>query len=295
MPRARLGDIELEYEILGRSDGEPLLLVGGLGSQLISWDDEFCKELVDRRYRVIRFDNRDSGLSSGFDDRGVPDLLGLILGGAAAPYLLGDMAADAAALLHALGVQRTHVVGLSLGGMIAQLLAIDHPRLIASVVAAMSGPPGRPASLPEPQVIDALLRPPGADFEERVDAAVELRRVLAGSADGFDDSLARRRAESQLRRAYRPAGTMRQAAAVLATPNRLRDLGQIHAPTMFVHGRLDPLVPFASAEAAARAIRGASLIEMPALGHDLPAAAAMDMIEQMEDFHRKVTQAITRR
>lgn len=295
MPRARAGDVELEYETLGSPDGEPLLLIGGLGSQLISWDDEFCDELVDRRYFVIRYDNRDSGLSTGFDDRGVPDLLGLILGGAAAPYLLDDMAADAACLLGALGIRRSHVVGLSLGGMVAQLLALEQPRLVASVVAAMSGPPGRPAALPEPQVIDVLLRPPGSDFDERLDAAVELRRALAGGGVGFDDSLARRRAEAQLRRAYRPAGTMRQAAAVLASPNRLRDLGQIRAPAMFVHGRLDPLVPFASAEAAARAIRGARLIEMPGLGHDLPPAAAMELIEQMEDFHRKLPQPITRR
>jgi pimeloyl-ACP methyl ester carboxylesterase len=235
---------------------------------------------------VVRYDNRDSGLSTALDARGVPDLLGLVLGDGRAPYLVDDMARDAAGLLAHLGLQRVHVLGLSLGGMVGQLLALQHPKLVSSLVAALSGPAGRPASLPEPQVIDVLLRPPAATFDERVDAAVELRRVLAANDEAFDSGLARRRAASQIARAYRPAGTMRQAAAVLATPNRLAELHRLRIPVLFVHGDRDPLIPVASAKAAARVVRGAQLLTLPDVGHDLPPAAALDLVQRMEALHR---------
>jgi pimeloyl-ACP methyl ester carboxylesterase len=284
VPRARVSEqVELEYEVMGR--GTPLLLVGGLGAQLISWDDRFCELLAGRVYQVIRFDNRDAGLSTALDECGVPDLLGLLLEVGAAPYLLDDMAEDALALMDHLEIERAHVLGLSLGGMVAQLLALRHPHRVISVVAALSGPPGRPAHLPAPDVVEALLRRPSIDFEDRVADAVELRRALAGNGAGFDAQDARRRASAQIARSYRPAGTMRQAAAVLGTPNRLKDLGRITVPTMVVHGELDPLVPFASARAAAAAIPGATFIGVSRLGHDLPASVALELIERIADFH----------
>ena len=287
MPRAQVSArIEIEYEVAG--GGRPLLLVGGLGSQLISWDDRFCDLLVGRGYSVIRYDNRDAGLSTCLDELGVPDLLGLLVGGASAPYVLDDMAADAIGLLDHLGVERAHVVGLSLGGMIAQMLALQHPERVASVVAALSGPPGRPAKMPAPPVVEALLHRPGTTFDERVDDAVRLRRALSGGGDGFDQDDARRRAEAQITRAHRPGGTMRQAAAVLSTPNRLKDLHHIAVPAMVVHGELDPLVPFASAKAAAEAIPNASFIGVPGLGHDLPPGVALDLLERIADFHSEL-------
>lgn len=293
MPRASVGPIELEYEVLGRDGGEPLLLIGGLGSQLISWDDEFCDELVRRGYRIVRYDNRDSGLSTDVAAAGVPDLLGLIVGGAAAPYLLDDLAGDAIGLLDHLEIRRAHVLGLSLGGMIGQLLALDHPERVTSLVAAFSGPPGRPASMPAPQVVQALLRPPANGFDERVNGAVELRRVLAGPGDGFDGEQARRRATAQISRAYRPEGTMRQAAAALASPNRLDDLHRIQVPAMLIHGELDPLIPFASAAVAARAIPGARFVPLRGLGHDMPPAIALDVIERIAEFHRSLTPSLS--
>jgi pimeloyl-ACP methyl ester carboxylesterase len=283
VPQANLSDIAIEYKILGK--GEPLLLVGGLGSQLISWDDAFCNVLVRSGYQVVRYDNRDSGLSTILEDRGVPDLLGLLLGVGTAPYLLDDMARDALALLDHLHIAAAHVVGLSMGGMIAQLLAMRHPERVASVVAALSGPPGKPSGVPAPAVVAALLRPPSAVFEDRVSDAVELRRALAGGGDGFDEVQAWRRAAAQIERAHHPAGTMRQAAAVLASPNMLTSLHQLRVPAMIVHGELDPLVPYASAEAAARAIPNALFVGIPNLGHDLPQDVAVDLIERIKEFH----------
>lgn len=285
MPRALVGQIELEYEVLGDARATPLLLIGGLGSQLISWDDSFCQVLVERGYQVIRFDNRDSGLSTILDERGAPDLLGLLLGAATGPYRLDEMVDDTAGLLDRLEIPQAHVMGLSLGGMIAQLLALRSPGRLASVVAALSGPPGRPSAMPAQDVVEALLHPPGSSFEERVTNAIALRRALAGGGAGFTEAGVRQRAAAQISRAYHPAGTMRQAAAVLATPNRLDELAGVTAPTMVVHGELDPLIPFASALAAAEAIPGATFLGIPGLGHDLPAPVALDLIERITDFH----------
>ena len=279
-----MGEIEIEFE--KRGDGAPLLLIGGLGSQLISWDDRFCDELVARGYAVIRYDNRDAGLSSSLDERGVPDLLGLLLNGGVAPYRLEEMTADAIGVLDHIGVRRAHVLGLSLGGMIAQLLALHHPDRVISLVAALSGPPGRPAAMPSAAVVEALLTPPARDFNGRVAQAVELRRALAGGGAGFDARGARTRASAQIRRSHRPAGTMRQAAAVLATPNHLGRLGEIGVPAMIVHGELDPLVPFASGEAAAAAIPGAEFVALAGLGHDLPPAVAFHLLDRITEFHR---------
>ena len=292
MPRANLGDIAIEYETLGQ--GDPLLLIGGLGAQLISWDDAFCERLAARGYQVIRYDNRDSGLSTILEERGVPDLLGLLLGSGSAPYLLDDMAYDALGLLDHLGIERAHVIGLSLGGMVAQLLALRHPDRVVTAVAALSGPPGRPSASPAPQVVESLLRTPGATFEQRVNDAVELRRALAGDGEGFDEPLARTRAIAQLERAHHPAGTMRQAAAVLASPNMLTALHAIRVPAMIVHGELDPLVPYSSAEAAARAIPHSLFVGVPRLGHDLPLAVALGLIDRITEFHASTRHRLNR-
>lgn len=290
MPRARVGEVELEYEVLGPPGGRPLLLIGGLGSQLVSWDDEFCGELVRRGYTIIRYDNRDSGLSTSLDVYGVPDLLGLLTGTASPPYTLDDMTADAAGLLQVIGLGPVHVLGLSLGGMIGQLLALSHPEMVISLVAALSGPAGRPTDLPAPEVVDALLRPPAETFGDRVQAAVELRRALAAH-DEFNGAQALRRAELQIKRAYNPAGTMRQAAAVLGTANRLAELKRVRVPTMLVHGELDPLISLASAEQAASTILRARLFVLRGIGHDLPPAAAMGLVDRLEQFHSTLTAA----
>ena len=284
MPRARLDSwIEIEYDVIG--EGPPLLLIGGLGSQLISWDDRFCELIALRGYTVIRYDNRDSGLSTILDERGIPDLLGLLVGIGSAPYLLDDMARDAVGLLDHLAIDHAHVLGLSLGGMIGQLIALTHPERIISLVAALSGPAGRPSDVPAPELIDALLQPPGKDFEQRVTRAVELRRALAGGGENFDAQEAARRARAQISRAYHPAGTMRQAAAVLGTHNHFAELARIRVPTMFVHGEMDPLVPFASAREAAGVVPDAEFVGIAGLGHDLPPDVAFELIQRVHEFH----------
>lgn len=276
--------MELEYELVGPKTGSPVLLIGGLGAQLVSWDDAFCDLLASRGCLVVRYDNRDSGLSTDLDDLGVPDLLGILLGGGRPPYTLDDLAADAIGLLDHLGLRRVHLVGLSMGGMIAQLVALEHPERVSTLVALLSGPPGRPAALPTPAVVEALLRPAGDTFEERVEAAVELRRVLAAGGTAFTVEDARARALIQIARAHRPAGTMRQAAAVLGTPSRLGDLARLRVPTMLVHGELDPLVAFDTARAAAAVIPGARFVPLSGVGHDLPEGVAVEILEEVLAF-----------
>lgn len=288
MPRASVGAVDLEYEVVGDRHATPVLLIGGLGSQLISWDDEICALLATHGYCVIRYDNRDSGLSTALDEHGVPDLLGLALGGGSAPYDLGDLAADGVGLLDHLAIRRAHVIGLSMGGMVAQVLALDYPERVISVVGLLSGPPGRPAELPSEAVIRALLRVPSDSFEGRVAAAVELRRALAGPGARFDEREAAQRAARQIDRAHNPTGTMRQAAAVLATRNRLADLPGLTRPVLLVHGENDPLVPFAAAQEAAQAIPGARFVGLPGLGHDLPAAVALQVLERIVEFHAEL-------
>jgi pimeloyl-ACP methyl ester carboxylesterase len=169
--------------------------------------------------------------------------------------------------------------------MIAQLIALEHPERVTSMVAAMSGPAGRPQQLPAPPVVEALLQPPGVDFEQRVQRAVMLRQALAGEGAGFDIEDAERRARAQITRAYNPAGAVRQAAAVLGTPNHLAELSRMRVPAMVIHGELDPLVPFASAKAAADAMPDAVFVGISDLGHDLPAIVALELIERVGDFH----------
>lgn len=282
-----MGGVELEYEVSGPRSGVPLLLIGGLGSQLVSWDDEFCALLVARGYRVVRFDNRDSGLSTMLDEAGAPDLLGILVGGSAPPYTLDDLAADAVGLLDALGLESAHVVGISMGGMVAQLMALANPGRVRTVVALLSGPPGRPAELPDPAVVDALLRPPAPGFDGRVAAAVELRRVLANGGIGFDPEQARLRARAQLARASSGDGALRQAAAVLGTPNRLADLERLRVPVLVAHGDLDPLIRCSAAAAAAAAIPAGTFLHLAGVGHDLPASVALDLLDRMSAFHEE--------
>jgi pimeloyl-ACP methyl ester carboxylesterase len=156
---------------------------------------------------------------------------------------------------------------------------------VTSLVAALSGPPGRPSELPAPPVIEALLGPPGTTFEERVQRAVELRQALAGDGADFDASAARRRAQAQILRAWRPAGTLRQAAAVIATPNRLSELAGISVPVLVIHGERDPLFSFESARTAANTIPNAHFIGVPGLGHDLPPGVAIELIPKLAAFH----------
>jgi pimeloyl-ACP methyl ester carboxylesterase len=253
-----------------------VLLVMGLGMQLVAWPPAFVQSLVDAGYRVVRFDNRDVGLSAGFEHLGVPNLLWESLKhrigfAVRAPYDLKAMAADAIGVLDALGIQRAHVVGVSMGGMIAQRVALAVPERVLSLTSIMSSSGARFLPGPRPQVLQALLRRPGGTSEQAiVDHYVKLFRVIGSPGFPLDEAELRERILRGVRRNFNPTGTARQMAAVAADTERADELARITAPTLVVHGTDDPLVPFACGQDTARRIPGARLVPVPGMGHDLP-------------------------
>jgi pimeloyl-ACP methyl ester carboxylesterase len=268
---AQIGAVELCYETLGPDDASPLLLVMGLGSQMIFWDDEFCAMLVDAGYRVIRFDNRDNGRSTIFRDAPPPTLRQLALrDGRASPYRLEDFADDAAGLLDHLGIDRAPIVGASMGGMIAQLLAINHPERVSSLVSIMSSTGSRRVGNPRPAMVRLLLRRPAGDRDGSIADTVATLQAIGSRTYPPDPARLRSLAERSYDRGYHPAGTARQLAAINSTSNRTRRLRALRIPTTVIHGTQDPLIAPSGGRATARAIRGSSLLILAGMGHDLP-------------------------
>ncbi len=279
MPQAEANGIRIEYEIFGDPADPPLLLVMGLGAQLIHWPEEFCRALAARGLRVIRFDNRDAGLSGKCDDRGTPNLaeiLPALMRGVAVrtPYTIADMADDAAGLLTTLGIEKAHVCGASMGGMIAQILAVRHPARVLSLVSIYSttGNPALPR--PRPEVLQALMTPAPAERAACIAHTVALMRQFAGSGLPFDEPHHRRLAARAYDRAFYPQGTLRQMAAIMVQGNRRPALAAVAAPTLVVHGDEDPLVPLEAGRDTAAAIPGAELMVIAGMGHELPAMNA---------------------
>jgi pimeloyl-ACP methyl ester carboxylesterase len=275
MPRARANGIEIEYESFG-SPGDPtLLLVMGLGAQMILWPEEFCADLASRGLRVVRFDNRDVGRSTWLDDAGMPDVAGA-LGAAlqgrpiAAPYLLRDMASDAVGLLDALEVDAAHVVGASMGGMIAQTLAIEHPTRVRTLTSIMSttGHPGLPPARPE--AMSVLLTPAPSERAAAIEHGVRVWRTIGSPGFPFDESEVRQRAALAFDRGVNPPGVARQLVAILASGSRRDALRGVRAPTLVIHGAADPLVPLEGGRDTAQSVPGAELLEFEGMGHDLP-------------------------
>ncbi|WP_250008901.1 alpha/beta fold hydrolase [Actinoplanes sp. M2I2] len=273
MPDVRANGIDLSYETTGDPDDPALLLVMGLGAQLIDWPAGFVDGLSARGFHVIRFDNRDAGLSTWFDELGAPDIQA-ILGGdpSTVPYLLSDLAADTAGLIKELGLERAHVVGASMGGMIAQQLTIDHPDLVASLCSIMSTTGERKVGRATPAAMAALSRPPAATRDEIIAGAMITSRVLGSPAYPADEEETRRRATAKFDRGFHPAGTQRQYAAILASPDRTPGLAAVTVPTLVVHGEADPLIDVSGGRATAAAVPGAELLVIPGMGHDLPQA-----------------------
>jgi pimeloyl-ACP methyl ester carboxylesterase len=282
MPQAKANDISLEYESFGSKSSETILLIQGMSAQLIHWPLELCHELVARGYRVIRFDNRDAGLSTKFHEAGVPNLMARFgFKAAAPPYTLRDMALDAIGLLDALDIPSAHIVGASMGGMIAQRIAADHPTRTRSLTSIMSTsgaadlPPSRPAA------IAALMAPypPSGDREALVARLVKVRRAIASPAYPMSDDEMRRLAVQSLDRSYCPDGAARQMAAALAAGDRRSSLARITAPTVVLHGQDDPLVPVECGIDTARHIPGAELRIVPGMGHDFPLGLVRTMAD----------------
>jgi pimeloyl-ACP methyl ester carboxylesterase len=280
VPTVRSNDIELEYETLGDPDDPALLLIMGLGAQLIDWPDEFCAQLAANGFHVIRFDNRDAGRSTGFDALGIPDVPAILRGALdKAPYLLADLAADTAGLLDALGVERAHIVGVSMGGMIAQQFTLDHPDRVLSLASIMSTTGNRRVGRPTAEAAAALGRPPAANRAEEIAGAVASARVVSSTGFEVTDEERLRRATAKYDRAYRPLGTARQYAAIIASPDRTAALGAVTVPVVVIHGEADPLIDVSGGRATAAAIPGASLVVIPGLGHDLPRGAWPQIID----------------
>ncbi|MEJ6003238.1 alpha/beta fold hydrolase [Paucibacter soli] len=267
--------IAIELEDHGPANGEPLLLIMGLGMQLLAWPDEFVQQLVARGFRVIRYDNRDIGLSQRFDELGVPHvglasmqhLLHLPVKSA---YSIGDMAEDARGVLDALGIACAHVCGASMGGMIAQHLAARHPARVKSLTLMMSTSGSRRLPGPSFKVRSALLARPPREHEALVAHSAAFIRLIGSPAYPTPKGWLEARTDRAIRRSYRPRGMLRQLVAVAADGDRSALLRQIQAPTLVIHGSADPLVPVPAGRDLAARIAGAALDEIPGMGHDLP-------------------------
>ena len=277
--KTRANGIEIEYETFGNAGDDPLLLVMGLGGQLTLWDEAFCQMLADRGHYTIRFDNRDVGLSTHFDKAGAPNLVQLMTASAnggeppEVAYTLDDMADDAAGLLDALSIERAHLVGASMGGMIARTVAIRHPDRVKSLVSIMSntGHPDSPVAKPE--VLAVLMQPPAETREAAIEGAVATWEKIGSPGFPFDEERIRARSARDYDRAYHPEGTARQLAAVTVHGDREPALSKLSTPTLVIHGSDDPLVPPGNGQRTADAIPGAELLMIEGMGHDMPPGA----------------------
>lgn len=277
MPRIAANGIEIEYESLGDDSAPVILLIMGLGCQLIHWPDAFCEKLVAAGYRVIRYDNRDVGLSTRMEQAGMPKLLRAGIAArlrlpVRAPYSLSDLAADALGLLDALAIPQAHVVGLSMGGMIAQLLAAKHPSRVQSLTLWMtsSGHPG----LPQPSLalqMRMIRRPEGRDRAALVRHGVQTWQLIGSPGYPPPVEELQAKVERYIDRAHYPRGVARQTAAILAARSRRALLRGLKMPVQIIHGEADPLVPVGAAHDLARHIPGARLHLLPGVGHDIPA------------------------
>lgn len=274
--RLQANGIAIEVDDQGPAGAEPLLLVMGLGMQLIGWPEELVQHLVSRGFRVLRLDNRDVGLSQHFDHLGLPSVVWSVLRHrlrlpVAAPYGIADMAADVVGVLDALGLRRVHLCGASMGGMIAQHVAARHPQRVKSLTLMMTTSGSRRLPQPHWRVQRALLSQPADSSEEAVVAhAQQVLRVIGSPAFPADEPRQRQRLLASVRRAWRPAGTTRQLLAVAADGDRSALLPAIAAPTQIIHGEADPLVPVAAGRELQARIRGAQGDFIAGMGHDLP-------------------------
>ncbi len=282
MPSTAANGITLEYDTFGNAEAPPLLLVMGLGGQLTAWRQAFVDALVARNFFVIRFDNRDIGLSTWFDDAGEPDVMAAMSGHDAKPaYLLSDMADDAMGLLDAIGLASAHVVGVSMGGMIAQTIAINHADRVRSLVSIMSTTGDSSVGAPHPEALTALLKAPAEDREAAIDQAVQSWRVIGSPGFPFDEDQVRADAGDAYDRAWHPVGTARQLVAIMSSGDRTPALQKLDCPTLVIHGEADVLVDPSGGRATAAAIPEATLMTIPGMGHDLPPAVYDEIADRI--------------
>jgi pimeloyl-ACP methyl ester carboxylesterase len=284
--------ITLCYETFGDAGAPPVLLVMGLGTQMIAWDTRFCEDLAGRGFFVVRFDNRDTGRSTRLDGAPVPKLRELALRRIARPaYKLADMALDAVGLMDALGIERAHVVGVSMGGMIAQTVAARHPSRVRSLTSIMSNTGARFSGQPALKTFPVLFGAAPADREGFIEHGAKTWTLIGSPGFERDELELREMIALSFDRGASPAGTARQLGAIIASGDRRRELRAVQAPTLVIHGEADKLVSPSGGRATARAINGARLITIPGMGHDLPRAAWPQILGAIEQHARAADEA----
>ena len=284
MPQAQNDSITLEFDHFGDRSNPALLLIMGFGAQMTAWDEGFCRMLADAGLFVVRFDNRDCGLSSktAGDPPDLMTLMGAALMGQAigdVPYTLADMAADAMSVLDALDIEQAHVAGASMGGMITQRVAINHADRVLSMTSIMSTTGDRSVGQADPEAMAALIAPPPAERDAIIEHGVKLTKVISGPL--FDEQKARRRAIETYERSFYPQGAPFQMAAILSDGDRTEELNQLDVPALVIHGAADRLITPSGGEATAAAIPGATLLVLDQMGHDLPEPLWPQMIAAM--------------
>jgi len=287
--RVRDGGIEIAYDMLGPDDGEPLLLIMGMGSQLIEWPTGFCQALVDRGFQLVRFDNRDSGASTHLTEQGVPNPLRMFAcPESVAPYRLSDMAADAVRVLDDVGWPSAHVVGVSMGGIVAQAMAINHPDRLRSLTAISSTPWWRLGRQPLRTTLRAALIYKRAvnGVEQAAQRAVDMARILASPAFPFEEADARETGRLAYERDPDETGLERQNAAVIAGPDLRAGLAKVRLPTLVIHGSADVMIRPAGGKAIAQAVRGARWVTYLGMNHDLPRALWPSIADKISQLAR---------
>ncbi|MBO2458281.1 alpha/beta fold hydrolase [Actinomadura violacea] len=285
MGKARNGDVELAYETFGSPRGAPLLLISGTGVQMLVFPEDLCGALADLGFQVARFDNRDTGLSTHLTEMPAPGWLTTVIRPSSAPYRLEDMAEDALAVLDALGWESAHLVGTSLGGMIAQTLALRHPTRVRTLTSVMSTPAARLGTMPKITTLKAIMKlsaMPVTGPDQAAREAVAMRRLIGSPRYPFDEKevgdIGRRSYE---RHPGSPEADARQRAAVTASGDRRKALTTLRIPTLVLHGEDDPVIRLKGGRATAAAVPGARLVTYPGMGHDLPRQLWPSMLEQI--------------
>jgi pimeloyl-ACP methyl ester carboxylesterase len=274
MPKANLNQIQLEYETIGESSSEPLLLIAGIGSQLLAWSDDFCKKLAVNGFFVIRFDNRDVGLSTKLNDAGIPDMMEISAAyyrgeKPTLPYTLEDMADDAVGLLDALNVEKAHICGASMGGIIAQIIAYRHPSRVHSLIVMISttGNPGLPPAKPE--IMAQFFAPVPSEREAYIEEMIKRDSLICGNFE-YDKVQRREYRTKEYDRSYYPEGIARQMAAMAVPGNIQPRISSIKAPTLVIHGKEDPFNSIDAAKEIASTIPGAELLLIDGMAHSFP-------------------------
>lgn len=293
---AAANGIEIAYETFGDPTAPPIVLVMGLGTQMLAWPDEMCAALADEGFFVVRFDNRDAGLSTHLDGVRAPSVADVLTRRARPPYSIADMADDAIGLCDAIGLQQVHLVGASMGGFIAQTAAVRHPRRIRSLTLIMTSTGSKLVGNPKPALFSRLTkRRIATDRVQAQAAALETFRIIGSRGFAFDEEYLSDLAGRSYDRAYDPGGYLRQLAAIMAQPNRTSQLRRIRVPSLVIHGLHDPLVAPSGGLAAARQLANAKFVGYSGMGHDLPRELWPDFVDEISTLAKRADGSERRR